>query len=131
MKTETKQPSTVQRDATIRALINRPYDTAHDRPCWAFARDCLRVFGIDLPASPRAGLVRVDAGQIGPQIGAVVMFAGGFDWHCGVIWPDGLHFIHAMPPRVDLAKYFEIRLEQLCADPWAGIIEGYYVPKNQ
>ena len=127
MTTETRQLCTERRNATIRALINRPYDTAHDRPCWAFARDCLRLFDIDLPASPRAGLIRVAY----PEIGAVVMFAGGFDWHCGVIWPDGLHFIHAMPPREDLPKYFEIRQEQLQGEPWRQLIEGYYVPKNQ
>ena len=126
MTTKTK-PSTEQADATIRALINRPYETAHDRPCWAFARDCLQLFGIDLPASPRAGLIRVAY----PQIGGLVLLYAGFDWHCGVVWPDGLHFIHAMPPREDLPHHFEVRQEQLHADPWAAIIEGYYVPKER
>ena len=114
--------------AVIAGLINQPYDTAHDRPCWAFARDCLALLGHDLPASPRAGLVRVAY----PEIGAVVMFAAGFDWHCGVIWPDGLHFVHAMPPDPDnKPRHFEIRQEQLQGEPWRAIIEGYYVPKEK
>jgi hypothetical protein len=113
-------------DPIIQALINRPYETTHDRPCWAFARDCLRMFDIDLPSSPREGLIRVAS----PVIGGLVMFAAGFDWHCGVIWPDGLHFIHAMPPCDARPGHFEIRQEQLQGDPWRQIIEGYYVLKS-
>lgn len=112
-------------DSVIAVLVNRPYETAHDRPCWAFARDCLYLLGSDLPASPRAGLIRV----AWPRTGAVVMFAAGFDWHCGVIWPDALHFVHAMPPRLERPRYFEVRKEQLQAEPWRSIVEGYYVPK--
>ena len=113
-------------DPIIRALINRPYETPHDRPCWAFARDCLALFGIDLPSSPREGLIRVAQ----PEVGGVVMFAAGFDWHCGVIWPDGLHFIHAMPTCLDRPSQVEIRQEQLQAEPWRLITEGYYVFKS-
>ena len=113
-------------DPIIRALINRPYETPHDRPCWAFARDCLALFGIDLPSSPREGLIRVAQ----PEVGGLVMFAAGFDWHCGVIWPDGLHFIHTMPPYESRSSYIEIRQEQLQAEPWRQITEGYYVFKS-
>jgi hypothetical protein len=125
MTTETEKRKT-HNDPIIRALINRPYETPHDRPCWAFARDCLALFGIDLPSSPRAGLIRVCQ----PEVGGVVMFAAGFDWHCGVIWPDGLHFIHAMPTCLERPSYFEIRQEQLQAEPWRLITEGYYVFKS-
>ena len=111
----------------LAGMINRPYHTPADRPCWAFARDCLRLFGHDLPTSPRDGLIRVAY----PRIGAVVMFAAGFDWHCGVIWPDCLHFIHAMPPDPGRRpRYVEVRQEQLQGDPWRNIIEGYYVPRG-
>jgi hypothetical protein len=126
MTNETKKPHSEAWDSTIGGLINLPYETGHDRPCWAFARDCLAVRGVDLPESPRAGLIRV----ANPVIGAVVMFAAGFDWHCGVIWPDCLHFIHTMPPYESRPHYVEIRQEQLQAEPWHTIIEGYYVPKN-
>jgi hypothetical protein len=65
-----------------------------------------------------------------PVVGGLVMFAAGFDWQCGVIWPDGLHFIHAMPPCDARPAYFEIRQEQLQGEPWRPIIEGYYVLKS-
>jgi hypothetical protein len=126
MTTETEKPNAAN-DPIIRALINRPYETPHERPCWAFARDVLALMAIDLPESPRTGLIRVAR----PVIGGVVMFAAGFDWHCGVIWPDGLHFIHAMPPCLARPTYFEIRQEQLQDAPWRQIIEGYYLPKDQ
>ena len=71
MTTKTK-PSTEQADATIRALINRPYETPHDRPCWAFARDCLALRGIDLPSSPRAGLIRVVQPEVGRRLAAAI-----------------------------------------------------------
>jgi hypothetical protein len=125
MTTETENRKTAN-DPIIQALINRPYETPHERPCWAFARDCLALFGTDLPSSPREGLIRVAR----PVVGGLVMFAAGFDWHCGVIWPDAVHFIHAMPPRLDRPAYFEIRQEQLQGDPWRQIIEGYYVLKS-
>jgi hypothetical protein len=107
----------------IEELINKPYATLHDRPCWAFARDVLGLMGSVVPESPRTGLRRVAYAEIG----AVVMFAAGFDWHCGVIWPDGLHFIHAVPVN----GQNQIRKEQLQAEPWRNIIEGYYMPTGE
>jgi len=119
----TPDPST-----TIQSLLNRPYDSPHDRPCWAFARDVLALMGHDLSESPRTGLIRVAYAQIG----GLVLFAAGFDWHCGVIWPDGLHFIHAMPPDAERRpNYFEVRQAQLQAEPWRQITEGFYVPNKQ
>ena len=101
----------------ITDLINKSYVTDS---CWSFCRDAFKLFDIELPALPREGLVRLPKDKI--IIPAIVLFQCGDDWHCGVMWPDGLHFIHAN----DEDGKFIIRHERITRHPWSILVEGFY-----
>ena len=85
--------------------------------CWEFCRTVRE----GLPEKPYLGMKRIPQ----PQIMCVVMFRIGVEWHSGIVWPDGLHFIHAKPEKDGT---FIIRKERMTLRPWNKLVEGYYVP---
>jgi len=90
-----------------------------DGNCWNFAVWCVGVLqGIHKPFEP-TDMVKIDS----PRVGAVVLLRVSSDWHAGVVWPDGLHFVHA---EVEKNGTYVVRKGRLTQWPWSLIIEGYY-----
>lgn len=131
----------------IKQMINRPYtkvslsdniseiDIELDKDvCWSFCRQIFSLFDIDLPEFPHKGIKKIEDSQI--VIPSIVLFCGASknpNWHSGVVWPDGLHFIHTNfePPfeyQKDKQKsQYIVRKERLTCWPWNMLIEGYYI----
>ncbi|MBN2314465.1 MAG: hypothetical protein JXM79_11085 [Sedimentisphaerales bacterium] len=112
-----------QRNECIRAMIDRRYAGGGEvRPCWAFCQEIWSLYDRVLPDDPRNGLKKIDQ----PEPLCVALFALAGDWHAGIVWPDGLHFIHAAPTdERGVARY--VRKDRLTVEPWSRIIKGYYV----
>ena len=102
-----------------KSKINTEYkaDDSVKDACWRFCRE----LNPDLPEHPYMGMRKI----LSPKIGCVVLFLIGGSWHSGIVWPDGMHFIHARP---DYNHKHIIRQERLTSKDWKGLIEGYYVP---
>jgi len=125
----------------IKQMINRPYkstslsgikseiDIDLDKEvCWKFCRQIFGLYDIDLPEIPYEGIKSIKKNQI--TIPSIVLFRG-VNWHSGIVWPDGLHFIHAnfeTPLENEKKKKpcYIIRRERLTCWPWNMLIEGYY-----
>ena len=125
----------------IKQMINMPYksvslpngkaeiDIEFDREvCWTFCRHIFDLYGIKLSEFPHKGIRRVEQNQI--TIPSIVLFCGS-NWHSGIVWPDGLHFIHTnfeIPLESEknhLSRYI-VRKERLTCWPWNILIEGFY-----
>ena len=89
--------------------------------CWIFCRDTARRANIRMPDIPSA-LMKIDRAEVGN----VVLFKVGTGWHCGLVWPDGLHFVHACPEQKDGKLIHIIRKERLTLWPWNAALEGFY-----
>ncbi len=101
-------------------IINKPYDTKGktDGVCWEFCKEVSE----GLPDKPYLGMVKIEM----PQVGCVVMFqARRNKWHAGIVWPDGLHFVHVAPEKNGT---WYVRKERLTKFPWNRAVEGFYVP---
>jgi len=111
-----------QRRERIEAMVNQRYIGGGEvRPCWAFCQEILRLYDQVLPDDPQGGLRKIEQ----PHVPCVVLFAIAGDWHAGVVWPDGLHFIHAAPTdEKGLARY--VRQDRLTLEPWSLVLKGYY-----
>ena len=101
----------------MKELINRPYETDS---CWEFCRDMFRTYGVTLPVLPYEGLKRIEPDEV--TVPSIVLFRCGPDWHVGVVWPDGLHFVHA---SLEESGYV-VRKERLTRWPWTVLFEGFY-----
>lgn len=108
-----------QRKANVKIekMIGNPFINKDEnvRPCWSFCRGIIKQIGGDLPKSPK-GLQQTSKAKVW----CVVLFNFRFDWHAGVVWPDGLHFVHYDEDRKQVCK------NRLTESPWRMYIEGYY-----
>lgn len=93
-----------------------PFVNKRDGLCWEFCKEV----NPQLPAQPYLGMMKIAE----PIIGCVALFKTPEGWHSGIVWPDGLHFVHAKPEQ---EGHF-IRKERLTAWPWNRALEGFYVP---
>lgn len=100
-------------------IMNQQYDTKGkvEGVCWEFCKEV----NPHLPAQPYLGMMKIYK----PTIGCVALFKTPNGWHAGIVWPDGLHFVHARPEQDGLHC---IRKERLTAWPWNRALEGFYVP---
>ena len=115
---------------TIQAMINRPYGAdlrgqSSRFVCWKFCRDIYALLGLPpLKLQHQSGLTRIQT----PVVPCIVLFRAVMSWHSGVVWPDGLHFIHASTRNIfdpTLREYI-VRKDRLTAWPYKMVIEGYY-----
>lgn len=128
----------------ITRMINRNYGTgtlwdgkARPSPekdadiCWKFCREIFAFYDKNLPDKPHDNLKRIRRNEM--TIPCIVLFRfGRHFWHSGVMWPDGLHFLHANfePPARNQEKKsarYVIRQERITAWPWNILLEGFYV----
>jgi len=108
----------------IQDLLNRPYASSKtSTACWEFCVEMGLLFGFEYPTHPVLGMQRCEKAAIGK----VVLFKFGDKWHSGIVWPDGLHFIHAKPMNSKGTKH-TVKQEHLTMWPWTKHIEGYYAP---
>lgn len=115
---------------TIQALINKPYGAnlrgqSKRYICWHFCREVYTLLGLQLKHFHLTqGLIRTDE----PAAACIVLFHAVVNWHSGVVWPDGLHFIHACPQNIFDPNPVEyvVRKDRLTLWPYNRIIEGYY-----
>ena len=94
----------------------------HDT-CWRFCRHIYSLKGIELPATVYTLKVLAE-----PKLSCVVLFKVNAQWHSGIVWPDGLHFIHACQrgDDSDESEEYIIRTDRLTLEPWKQFIDGYY-----
>lgn len=117
-------------DEIIRNMLNKPYTVplrAQGKRyiCWSFCRQVYSLFGLRLHLQYQKGLTRI----AGPVVPCIVLFRAAMDWHSGVVWPDGLHFIHACPKNMfdpDPGQEYIVCKDRLTAWPYNLLIEGYY-----
>jgi len=115
----------------IENMINRPYGAnlqgqSRRYVCWHFCREVYNILGLPLKNFHLTQqLDRIE----GPAVPCIVLFHAVVNWHSGVVWPDGLHFIHACPLNIfepDPKEYL-IRMDRLTIWPFEPLIEGYYL----
>lgn len=118
----------------IQNLLNKPYkrlllgDQGRKHVCWSFCREIYAILGMRLPHShSQRNLFRITE----PIVPCIVLFHAVVNWHSGVVWPDGLHFIHASTRNIFDPNQTEFiaRKDRLTAWPYNMIIEGYYSTK--
>jgi len=114
----------------IQSMLNKPYGVGLQGQskkfiCWKFCREIYSLLGLQLPhGHSQKELVRISK----PVVPCIVLFCMGNRWHSGVVWPDGLHFIHAStknifdPNEID----YIARKDRLTGWPNRLFIEGYY-----
>ena len=115
----------------IENMINKPYGAnlqgqSRRYICWHFCREVYNILGLPLKNFHLTQqLDRIE----GPAVPCIVLFHAVVNWHSGVVWPDGLHFIHACPTNIfDLnPKEYFIRKDRLTIWPFKQFIEGYYL----
>lgn len=119
----------------IEEMLNKPYGAnlqgqSKRYICWHFCCEVYKQFGLQLPHNHQQGLSRLIGIQI--PVPSIVLFHAVMSWHSGVVWPDGLHFIHACSLNMfDLdPKEFIIKKDRLTTWPWKLLIEGYYASDN-
>ena len=116
----------------IEDMINRPYGAnlqgqSRRYVCWHFCREIYAMLGMELKYF---NLQKELTRTAGPVVPCIVLFHAVVKWHSGMVWPDGLHFIHAGARNIfdpDPAEYIVLK-DRLTAWPYNRIIEGYYVP---
>jgi hypothetical protein len=110
--------------ADFRDLIGREYIPSQgvdkNRICWDFCIQAARRLDIMLPCLPQ-DLIHTD----NPEVGSVVLFKYGTAWHCGLLWPDCLHFLHVFPKSPGAGDLY-CHLDRLTLPPWRGMVEGFY-----
>ena len=115
----------------IEDMINRPYGAnlqgqSRRYVCWHFCREVYSLLGMELKCfNLQKELTRTAE----PVVPCIVLFHAVTNWHSGVVWPDGLHFIHACPLNIfepDPKEYL-IRMDRLTIWPFEPLIEGYYL----
>lgn len=115
---------------TIRTMLNKPYtgrggDQNRRYICWNFCREIYDLFGLQLKHFfHERELTRIAT----PAVPCIVLFRVAADWHSGVVWPDGLHFIHACSGNIfdPNPTEFIVCKDRLTGWPYKLIIEGYY-----
>lgn len=114
---------------SIEQMLGKPYGMdlqgqSRRYVCWNFCRDIYSLFGLRLQLQHRRGLTRITD----PVVPCIVLFRAAADWHSGVVWPDGLHFIHASPRDIFDPKPTEyvVLKDRLTAWPYNLLIEGFY-----
>jgi len=116
----------------ILSMLNKPYGAnLHGQSrrfvCWHFCREVYSILGLPpLKLQYQKGLTRIAE----PTVPCIVLFHIAKDWHSGVVWPDGLHFIHACSRDIfdPNPKNHIVRKNRLTGWPYKLIIEGYYAP---
>ncbi len=114
----------------VKGRIGKPFGpsfTKGELPkglCWDFCREILAHTGKSLPSivDAREKLTRVET----PRSLDIVLFRMGLVFHGGIVWPDGLHFVHACPDEKKDAIMFKVKKERLTAFPWNTVLDGYY-----
>jgi len=119
---------------TIENMINKPYGTNLQGQnkryiCWHLCREVYQLLGLQLKNFHLGqDLIRKDISTVP----CIVLFHAVVSWHSGVVWPDGLHFIHACPRNIfdpNCTEFF-VQKDRLTIWPYTRIIEGYYEPDN-
>ena len=113
----------------IKAMLNKPYGAGLQGQngryvCWHFCKEVFALLGVKLKLQHQSGLTRI----VNPVVPCIVLFRAGLDWHSGVVWPDGLHFVHACPQDIfdpNPVEYFVCK-DRLTGWPYKMLIEGYY-----
>ena len=113
-----------QREAIERMLYKPYHGPPGTRPCWSFCMEVFRLYDIALPEAVTPDIVKIAPDKV--RVPSIVLFRFPGDWHAGVVWPDGLHFVHAL---VETNSAAWVRQDRLTCPPWNDLIEGYYVPK--
>lgn len=119
-------------DDKIRAMLNKSYAKAQGDQggkyiCWKFCQEIYGLFGLQLQHFfHQRELTKVAE----PAVPCIVLFRAVMDWHSGVVWPDGLHFIHACSPDIfdPNPNEYIVCKDRLTAWPYKQLIEGYYAP---
>lgn len=113
----------------IEQMLGKPYGQdlqgqSRRFVCWHFCRTIYSLFGLKLQLQYQKGLTRIP----GPVVPCIVLFRAAADWHSGVVWPDGLHFIHASPRDIfdPNPTEYVVRKDRLTLWPYKVIIEGFY-----
>ncbi len=95
--------------------------------CWIFCREVYDLLGLQLHHFfHERKLIRINT----PIVPCIVLFRIGANWHSGIVWPDGLHFIHASTKNIfdPNQQEYIVRKDRLTVWPYKSLIEGYYVP---
>ena len=114
----------------ILSMLNKPYGEdlqgqSRRFICWHFCREVYTLLGLNLPhGHSQNELVRISK----PIVPCIVLFHAVISWHSGVVWPDGLHFIHTRPKNIfDLnPTEYITQKARLTVWPYKIAIEGYY-----
>lgn len=114
----------------ILSMLNKPYGEGLQGQsrrfiCWKFCREIYSILGLpSLKLQYQKGLTRITE----PIVPCIVLFHIAADWHSGVVWPDGLHFIHACSQNIfdPNPKEYIVCKNRLTVWPYNLIIEGYY-----
>ncbi|MBA7608070.1 hypothetical protein ES703_15245 [subsurface metagenome] len=118
-------------EETITDMLGKPYvvegtDQSHKHICWSFCREICALFELPLQHYQHYDkqLCRITE----PVVPCIVLFHVVIDWHAGVVWPDGLHFVHASPKNIldPNPTEYVVRKDSLTAWPYKLLIEGYY-----
>ena len=106
----------------IEDMINGRWPAAEGEQdtCWRFCRHIYKLHGRTLPATLHT-LKKIQE----PKVPCIVLINCKTLWHSGVVWPDGLHFIHAYQRDEKTGEYIICR-DRLTGTLWKQFIEGYY-----
>jgi hypothetical protein len=92
--------------------------------CWDFCKEVHKLNGKSLP---NIVAIRDVLGKVkNPEVLDLVIFQFGELFHGGVVWPDGLHFVHAVPCQGVKEIKFIIEQGRVTAFPWNTSLEGFY-----
>ena len=118
----------------IEDMVNKPYGAdlvgqSRRFICWHFCRRVYNILALPpLKLQHQSGLTKI----AGPMVPCVVLFRAALDWHSGIVWPDGLHFVHACSMNIFEPNPTEyvIKKERLTGWPWKVLTEGFYSNAN-
>lgn len=105
-------------------FLDKPYHGISKYPCWSFTQIILRELGKPIPL----GIDKMEQTDT-PKIGDVVLLRSPEDpsvWHCGVLWPTTLKFVHCMHRPGQENKPPVGRLDRLSDQQFRTAIDGYY-----
>jgi len=112
----------------IQKMLNKPYGIGLQGQskrfvCWKFCRDVYELLGLQIPQH-HDQLHRIRAAIVP----CIVLFHAADKWHSGVVYPDGLHFIHASTENIfdPNPQEYIVRKDRLTIWPYNLLIEGYY-----
>ena len=112
---------------SVEDLLNKQFHTVGNTPCWVFCQRVLSEMNLPVPMSLDK-MERIDS----PRIGTVVLFRqskGGF--HCGVVYPTTVHFVHCRVPLAQPTHPPVGRKDRLSDPLYKDIIDGYYGYRGQ